>query len=130
MVPIEGRDNVSGSRRGYKVRSYVGVRTARYAYFEYRRANYETRSQGASAAIGAGRTTEVELYDLVRDPYELRNLAREPRYGAARAQLAGLTATTRNAARSRLRGLGEPTRADRSLSPRRVRGSSRALGRR
>ena len=93
VVPIEGRDNVSGSRRGYKVRSYVGVRTARYAYFEYRRANYETRSQGASAAIGAGRTTEVELYDLVRDPYELRNLAREPRYGAARAQLAGLTAT-------------------------------------
>ena len=40
-VLIEGRDNVAKSRHGFKVRSYVGVRTARYAYFEYRRANYD-----------------------------------------------------------------------------------------
>jgi arylsulfatase A-like enzyme len=89
-ILIEGRDNVSQAQHGYKVRSYVGVRSERYAYFEYRRANYGSKSDGEEAPIGAGRTTERELYDLARDPYELRNLARDRRYGAARAQLAGL----------------------------------------
>ena len=87
-VPIEGRDNVSGSRRGFKVRSYVGVRTARYAYFEYRRARFDTRAAGIDAEIGAGRTTERELYDLQRDPYELRNRDRDPAYANARRRLA------------------------------------------
>ena len=91
-VLIEGRDNVAESRHGYKVRSYVGVRTQRYAYFEYRRANFDTQTEGIAAPIGAGRTTERELYDLVRDPNQLRNLDRDPAYGAARAELADLVA--------------------------------------
>ena len=83
-----------GSRRGFKVRSYVGVRTARYAYFEYRRADFDDSQPGClGRRSGPGGRPKRELYDLARDPYELRNLAREPRYGAARAQLAGLTAT-------------------------------------
>jgi arylsulfatase A-like enzyme len=91
-VLIEGRDNVAGSRHGYKVRSYVGVRTERYAYFEYRRASYASRADGIAAPIGAGRTTELELYDLVRDPSQLRNLARDPAYATTRAELADLVA--------------------------------------
>jgi len=91
VVPIEGRDNVSGSRRGYKVRSYVGVRTSRYAYFEYRRANFDSRPAGVGAPIGSGRTTDVELYDLARDPYELANRARDRAYATARRELAALT---------------------------------------
>ena len=64
VVLIEGRDNVAESRHGFKVRSYVGVRTSRYAYIEYRRANYGARTEGIAAPIGAGRTTDAELYDL------------------------------------------------------------------
>ena len=90
-IPIEGRDNTERSRHGFKVRSYVGVRTARYAYFEYHRANYATQDDGIAAPIGAGRRTERERSDLVRDPNQLRNLARDPGYGFARAQLAALT---------------------------------------
>ncbi len=89
-ILIEGRDNTARSRHGYKVSSYVGVRTARYAYFEYHRANYAAKAEGIEAPIGAGRRTERELYDLVRDPNQLRNLAREPAYGSARTQLAAL----------------------------------------
>jgi arylsulfatase A-like enzyme len=92
VVPIEGRGNVAGSLRGFKVRSYVGVRTARYAYFEYRRARFATRREGIDAQIGVGRTTERELYDLARDPYELRNLDRDPAYAATRSRLSDLTA--------------------------------------
>jgi arylsulfatase A-like enzyme len=91
VVPIEGRDKVARSRHGYKVQSYVGVRTRRFAYFEYRRANYATRADGVAAPIGAGRTTERELYDLVRDPNQLRNLAGDRRYSASRRELAALT---------------------------------------
>jgi arylsulfatase A-like enzyme len=89
-ILIEGRDNTERSRHGYKVQSYVGVRTARYAYFEYHRANYGTQDEGVAAPIGAGRRTERELYDLVRDPNQLRNLARDPGYSFARSELAGL----------------------------------------
>jgi arylsulfatase A-like enzyme len=89
-ILIEGRDKVERSRHGYKVTSYVGVRTARYAYIEYHRAGYATQTEGIEAPIGAGRRTDRELYDLVRDPSQLRNLAREPAYGSARTQLAAL----------------------------------------
>jgi arylsulfatase A-like enzyme len=92
VIPIEGRDNTERSRHGYKVISYVGVRTSRYAYFEYHRANLKTRQAGIEAPIGAGRRTEREFYDLVRDPYELRNLARDPRYRFARNELSLLAA--------------------------------------
>ena len=72
------RDATTSRARGagYKVRSYVGVRTSRYAYFEYRRANFDSLAAGIHARIGAGRSTDVELYDLVRDPYELAQRGR------------------------------------------------------
>ncbi len=92
VVLIEGRGNVAGARRGFKVRSYVGVRTARYAYFEYRRGRFDSRQAGIDAPIGAGRTTERELYDLARDPYELRNRDRDRAYAEARRRLSDLTA--------------------------------------
>jgi arylsulfatase A-like enzyme len=92
VIPIEGRSNTARARRGFKVRSYVGVRTARYAYTEYRRASYDTMREGVAAPIGAGRVTDVELYDLRRDPFELENAAARPVYRAARRELARLTA--------------------------------------
>jgi arylsulfatase A-like enzyme len=91
VVPIEGRDRVGRARHGFRVRSYVGVRTTRYAYVEYRRANFSSRGAGVQARLGAGRTTDRELYDLQRDPYELTNRASSVRYREIRAQLATLT---------------------------------------
>jgi N-acetylglucosamine-6-sulfatase len=91
-VPIEGRENTASARHGFKVRSYVGVRTARFAYVEYRRARFDTVGAANSGPLGAGRTTDRELYDLRRDPYELRNLAREPSLAGVRRELARLTA--------------------------------------
>ena len=91
-IPIEGRENTARARHGFKVRSYVGVRTARFAYVEYRRARFEAVAAANSAPLGAGRTTDRELYDLRSDPYELRNLAREPSLARVRRALARLTA--------------------------------------
>jgi N-acetylglucosamine-6-sulfatase len=87
-VLIEGRDDLAPARRGFKVLSYVGVRTARYAYIESRRAATRSRLEAKRMAIAAGRTTAVELYDLRRDPYELTNRVRDPRYAAIRRALA------------------------------------------
>jgi arylsulfatase A-like enzyme len=92
VIPIEGRNNTARAHDGFKVRSYVGVRTARYAYTEYRRAAFSTYDAGVAAPIGAGRVTDRELYDLQRDPFELENRARDPAYADARGALAGLTA--------------------------------------
>ena len=50
-------------------RWYQGVRTGRWSYVEHS-------------------TGERELYDLRRDPYELRNVVSSPRYRAERARLA------------------------------------------
>jgi arylsulfatase A-like enzyme len=50
--------------------SYKAVRTERYKYIDW------TQHPGAD-----------ELYDLVADPYELRNLTREPGHGELRAEL-------------------------------------------
>lgn len=91
VVPIEGRKNVARSRRAFKVRSYVGVRTARYAYVEHRRATYPTRAAGRAAPIGAGRLTDRELYDLERDPWQLRSRHASRQYAGAARTLAGLT---------------------------------------
>ena len=91
VVPIEGRERVGRARHGFKVRSYIGVRTARYAYVEYRRANFSARRAGIGAPIGVGRTTDRELYDLQRDPYELTNRASAAAYREVRTQLAVLT---------------------------------------
>jgi arylsulfatase A-like enzyme len=61
---------------------YDGVRTARYTYVEYR----------GTPTAGGGCTVESrELFDLHRDPYELRNVLASPatarRYGAVRRDL-------------------------------------------
>jgi N-acetylglucosamine-6-sulfatase len=90
VMLIEGRGNVARARRSFAVRSYVGVRTDRYAYVEHRRASSPTASAGVELEIGAGRTTDVELYDLDRDPYELRSAHRDPSYSGVRRILARL----------------------------------------
>ena len=68
------------------------MRTARYAYFEHRRANARSLAEGIAAPIGAGRTTDRELYDLRDDPFQLASRARDPRYRPARRRLAVLVA--------------------------------------
>lgn len=90
VIPIEGRGNTAASRDGFKVRSYVGVRTSRYAYTEYRRASFATMQEGIAAPIGSGRVTDTELYDLRRDPFELRSMDRSRSYSDARHVLAQL----------------------------------------
>jgi arylsulfatase A-like enzyme len=53
--------------------TYKAVRTERYKYIHW---------------VNRGRSDELdELYDLERDPYELRNLARRPALRAVRAKL-------------------------------------------
>ncbi len=91
-ILIEGRNKPERARRGFRVRSYVGVRTSRYAYTEYRRAGYPTATAASAAPIGAGRVTDREVYDLKLDPYELENRSRDRAYDRTRAALAGLTA--------------------------------------
>ena len=89
-IPIEGRNNVSRSRHGFKATSYVGVRTGRWSYVEYRRASAATKPAAIAFAIGAGRTIGVELYDMRRDPYQLENLGETRRYRRVRSALRGL----------------------------------------
>lgn len=91
VIPIEGRGNTARAAQGFKVRSYVGVRTARYAYVQHRRAAVASMSEGVAAPIGAGRVTDVELYDLRRDPFQLRNVGDSPAYRRPRAALATLS---------------------------------------
>ena len=91
VVLIEGRDKVARSRHGFKARSYVGVRTERYAYTEHRRASAPNAGAAIGLPIGAGRKTDVELYDLDRDPYELESRHRDRAYTATRRVLADLT---------------------------------------
>ena len=86
-IPIEGRDNVTASRHGYKATSYVGVRTERWSYVEYRRASAASKDAAIALPIGAGRTIGLELYDMRRDPYQLENLAELRRYRKVRAAL-------------------------------------------
>jgi hypothetical protein len=68
------------------------VRTQRFAYFEHRRGKFSRLAEGIEAAIGVGRTTERELYDLARDPNQLRNVAGDRRYGVSERELAALVA--------------------------------------
>ena len=90
VILIEGRGNVSRGPGGFAVRSYVGVRTDRYAYIEHRRASVPTAAAGTRLEIGAGRMTDVELYDLLRDPHQLASAHASPRYRAVRRELARL----------------------------------------
>ncbi len=91
-ILIEGRDNVRRSHRAYKARSYVGVRTKRYAYIEHRRATAGSLNEAIDLPIGAGRTTDSELYDLARDPFQLESRHRDPSYAPLRRRLSALLA--------------------------------------
>ena len=62
-------NNNDGDQQGHPP-SFWGLRTPRYKYIE---------------TVGTG---EVELYDLSTDPYEIQNLAADPRYETTRTQLA------------------------------------------
>ena len=53
--------------------TFWGIRTPRYKYVE----TYD---------VMAG--PEIELYDLVADPYELESVADDPRYATVRSNLA------------------------------------------
>jgi N-acetylglucosamine-6-sulfatase len=65
-----GRDLLIEGPSGLEMVAFGAVRTYRYLYSEYENG-------------------ERELYDLRRDPYELRNLHRAPRYARIEAELAG-----------------------------------------
>lgn len=69
--------------------AYAAVRTAAYLYVEHRR--------GAR-----------ELYDLRRDPHELRNVADDPDHADAQARLAAALAKLRNCAGEECRGQVSP----------------------
>ena len=58
-IPIEGRDNVVASKHGFKATSYVGVRTSRWSYVEYRRASSALEA-GRDRAPDRGRTDDRE----------------------------------------------------------------------
>jgi arylsulfatase A-like enzyme len=73
---------------GYAAPSWVGVRTRRYVYVEYHRAQVATQDQGFGLPIGAGPLTDSELYDLERDPHELTSRPSEIAYAQAKAALA------------------------------------------
>jgi N-acetylglucosamine-6-sulfatase len=83
---------------GYAAPSWVGVRTRRYVYVEYHRAQVATQEQGFGLPIGAGPLTDTELYDLEHDPHELDSRAGEIAYAQTKAALAealaGLSACT------------------------------------
>jgi N-acetylglucosamine-6-sulfatase len=72
---------------------YTGIRTDRYAYISYR-------------------DGEHELYDLARDPRELRSRDRDPRYAATRQALAaalpGLRDCAGESCRAQLGGIPGP----------------------
>lgn len=55
---------------------YLGLRSQRYVYFEF------------TGGTGRG----VELYDLALDPYQLTNVANDPRYRTVRREMAATTA--------------------------------------
>jgi N-acetylglucosamine-6-sulfatase len=91
-VPIQGRSKTRPTPDGaFEVSSYVGVRTNRYAYFEYRSTDLETQEAAAAADLGAGKRVGAELYDLDLDPYQLESRHRDSRYSATRRKLSQLT---------------------------------------
>src|SRR5690606_12107993 len=73
LLPLVARPRLDHGREIYlETNLYRGVRTPRYVWVEHRRG----RDAGAR-----------ELYDLLRDPFELRNVVRVPRYRDERRAL-------------------------------------------
>jgi N-acetylglucosamine-6-sulfatase len=71
-----GRDVLIEGAEGFTVRGFEALRTYRYVYAEY----------------GTG---ERELYDLQRDPHELRSVHDDPDYASVQAELARRLSTLR-----------------------------------
>ena len=95
-ILIEGRDNVARPRNGFKVRSYVGVRTARYAYVEYRRASFDTGRRGSRRRSAPAASPTRELYDLQPRPASsCETLPATPAYARTRESLDALLAGAR-----------------------------------
>ena len=106
---------------GYVAPSWVGVRTRRYVYVEYYRAEVATLDQGFGLPIGAGPLTDTELYDLERDPHELTSRPSDIAYAQTKA---AARRGARGAARVRRRDCQvdvQPAAADRALTPSRQR---------
>jgi arylsulfatase A-like enzyme len=84
-VPLEDALEPEGEDRAVllevferKADQFTGLRTAAYAYAE--------------------RAGEAELYDLAVDPYELENVAGDPRYADVEAELSARLAEMRDCA--------------------------------
>jgi N-acetylglucosamine-6-sulfatase len=86
-MPLQGFAENPGRERGRELSieagGFSGVRTQRFIYLEY----FSKQDNGFQ-----------EMYDLQNDPYELQNVASDPRYAAARGALAARLAKIRGCA--------------------------------
>jgi N-acetylglucosamine-6-sulfatase len=95
-VLIEAKRSAHSTTTGAAAHSWIGVRTDRYLYVEYYSLATANYPEANAAPIGAGTLTDVELYDLAVDPYELRSRGADPAYATVRATLAATLATLRS----------------------------------
>ncbi len=86
-VLIEAKRPPRAGGGGAVARSFIGVRTGRYAYIERYELELASAEEGLDAQIGAGALTDRELYDLRRDPYQLESVDRKRSYRRTRAAL-------------------------------------------
>ena len=86
-VLIEAKRPPRAGGGGAVARSFIGVRTSRYAYIERYELELASAEEGLDAQIGAGALTDRELYDLRRDPYQLESVDRKRAYRRTRAAL-------------------------------------------
>ena len=88
------RDPARGPQGRHAGASWVAgallCRRGRALHLRHRRARVANRAEGIELEIGAGRTADLELYDLRRDPYQLQSRDGDSAYAAARRALAGL----------------------------------------
>ncbi|MHB8293518.1 MAG: sulfatase family protein [Acidimicrobiales bacterium] len=68
----------------HEVVAHYGIRTARYKLIYY-----YGEALGASGAVDEARPPEWELFDLVEDPAELRNVYHDPAYASVVAEMTG-----------------------------------------
>ena len=94
-ILIEAKRPARPAPSGAVARSFIGVRTRRYAYVERYELRTATVEEGLDAALGAGELVDRELYDLRRDPYQLESRHASGRYTATRAALAAALARLR-----------------------------------
>ncbi len=94
-ILIEAKRPPRATATGAVGRSFIGVRTRRYAYFERYDARFASVEEGRPAPIGAGERVDRELYDLKRDPYQLSSRHRGGVYAAPRRALADALAALR-----------------------------------